>query len=314
MSADDCTRRRHDEGRTPTVLGVRRLSDDEFRATMGQAPEPVGRDQRPPFDFWTYFCDIPRKDWLGHDFSAGNVSYSYVMPGGRWQHVLVESQDKNVNMVLVLDLPAGRVYGHHVLDVNRLYGTRTADPDGTERFVGGMNVPSRLGRMNATMPLAEMLVGRDQLVLRPRAFARLVLTDFVVPLGQLASAARLRGQLMTSGVALRLRDGNEAYFWTLSQQDAVLEALRARGVSVEAEKRSATAALRPWRQQRTSSSESWGVQPALVRLMPVSLLLGLFLSVFFLTRPDNGPERWVLGPVWAAALLFTGRQWWRSRR
>lgn len=44
------------------------------------------------------------------------------MDGGRWQHVLVESPDKNVNLVLVLDLEQRQVFGHHLLDLNRLYG------------------------------------------------------------------------------------------------------------------------------------------------------------------------------------------------
>lgn len=79
---------------------MRRLTEDEYKATMSLAPREVGPDEPPPFDFWDYFDSIPREDWEGHDFSAGTVSLAYEMPGGRWQHVLVESQDKNVNMVL----------------------------------------------------------------------------------------------------------------------------------------------------------------------------------------------------------------------
>jgi hypothetical protein len=101
---------------------VRRLSHDEYRATTTPGPRPVGADERPLFDFWTYFDQLPREEWLGHDFSGGTVSYAYVMAGDRWQHVLVESPDKNVNLVLVLDLAATEVFGHYVLDLNQLYG------------------------------------------------------------------------------------------------------------------------------------------------------------------------------------------------
>ena len=168
--------------------------------------------------------------------------------------------------------------------------------------------------MNATMPLAELLISGDQLVLRPRSFARLMLTDFVVPLGELTSGARLRGQFMTSGVVLRLRDGNEAYFWTLSQQDAVLARLHAHGVLIDPETRPATFALRPWRQERSTSSDSSGVQPALIRFMPVSLVLGLALCAFLLTRPGIGPGRWLLVPFWIAAFAYNVRLWLRARR
>lgn len=65
-----------------TVIRVRRLTEDEYEATMGLASRQVTPDERPPFDFWTYFHAIPREDWEGHDFSAGSVSFAFVMPGG----------------------------------------------------------------------------------------------------------------------------------------------------------------------------------------------------------------------------------------
>ena len=89
---------------------------------MGSPPRRVQPHEAPPFDFWRYFEELPEDEWEGHDFSRGMVSYAYVMPGGRWEHVLVESDDKNVNLVLVLDLSAGEVLGHFMLDLNRVYG------------------------------------------------------------------------------------------------------------------------------------------------------------------------------------------------
>jgi hypothetical protein len=40
----------------------------------------------------------------------------------RFEHVLINSEDRNVFMVIVLELEASRVLGHHLLDLNRLYG------------------------------------------------------------------------------------------------------------------------------------------------------------------------------------------------
>jgi hypothetical protein len=39
-----------------------------------------------------------------------------------YEHVLVNTEDQNVFMVLVLDLDAGVVYGHRILDLRREYG------------------------------------------------------------------------------------------------------------------------------------------------------------------------------------------------
>jgi len=79
-------------------------------------------DGSPPLDFWDYFESIPQSDFEGHDCSAGAVDYVWEDPTGRFQHVLVNSTDKNIFMVVVLDVPKRVVLGHRLLDLNREYG------------------------------------------------------------------------------------------------------------------------------------------------------------------------------------------------
>ena len=100
------------------------LTEDEYQSTIGPDPTRVGPDDEPPFDFWPYFDSIPEADFGGHDFSAGRISYAWQMPGGVYQHVLVDCDTPDVFLVLVLDLPYAAVYGHHLLDLHRLYGSR----------------------------------------------------------------------------------------------------------------------------------------------------------------------------------------------
>jgi hypothetical protein len=101
---------------------MRRLTDDEFKATAVPEAERVGLDEEPPFDFWEYFEAIPREDFGKHDFSEGRVSYAWNMRGTAYQHVLVECETPDVFLALVLDVPGRSVAGHHLLDLNRLYG------------------------------------------------------------------------------------------------------------------------------------------------------------------------------------------------
>jgi hypothetical protein len=65
---------------------------------------------------------IPPEDFGGHDFSAGAVPYAWRMPDSTYEHVLVQCETPNVFLVLVLDLIGRSVAGHHLLDLNRLYG------------------------------------------------------------------------------------------------------------------------------------------------------------------------------------------------
>ncbi|MEU3456887.1 hypothetical protein ABZ671_25290 [Micromonospora sp. NPDC006766] len=44
------------------------------------------------------------------------------MPDGIHQHVLIASGTPNVFMALVLNLRTASVLGHHLLDLNELYG------------------------------------------------------------------------------------------------------------------------------------------------------------------------------------------------
>jgi hypothetical protein len=101
------------------------LSREEFLAVFGQKRERVPMDEPPSLDFWPYFDSIPPADFEGHDCSGGTVEYVWRMDDGRYEHVLVNSDDKNVFMVLVLDRSARVVYGHRLLDLNREYGLRT---------------------------------------------------------------------------------------------------------------------------------------------------------------------------------------------
>lgn len=79
-------------------------------------------DTDAPFDFWEYFESIPSSDFQRHDCSAGSVSYVWEHPRGLYQHVLVNSDDENVFMVLVLDITNKHVLGHRLLNLKREYG------------------------------------------------------------------------------------------------------------------------------------------------------------------------------------------------
>jgi len=101
-------------------------------------------------------------------------------------------------------------------------------------FVGGMNVPARgWGRMNATVPLAELAIDEVSLTLRPRLFARLVTGPFQVPLVAIEVAYPVGGRLASTGVGVSTVEGQTAYFWTRRDVDAVLSVLAGRGVRVD---------------------------------------------------------------------------------
>jgi hypothetical protein len=84
--------------------------------------QQVALDVPPPFEFWQYFDEIPPTDFEGYDFTDGKVTCAWNDARGLYQHVLVNSEDKNVFLVLVLDLTHRCVLGHRLLNLNREYG------------------------------------------------------------------------------------------------------------------------------------------------------------------------------------------------
>jgi len=101
---------------------VKRLTEPEYRATFGPRMVRAGPDEPPPFDFWPYFDAIPRADFDGFDCTAGQVQWVYRDSNGKFEHVLVSSQDPNVFLVLVLDRHSGTVVGHRLLNLRNEYG------------------------------------------------------------------------------------------------------------------------------------------------------------------------------------------------
>lgn len=108
-------------------MKLKQLSEPEYLATMSEPMRRLASDAGPPFDFWDYFHAIPSSEFGGHDCAAGAVTYVWEHPAGRFQHVLVGSDDKNVFMVLVLDISSRSVLGHKLLDLNREYGLMRGD-------------------------------------------------------------------------------------------------------------------------------------------------------------------------------------------
>ena len=83
----------------------------------GKAPDPAAC-----VDAGSYIDNIDPQDFEGFDFTLRVVASAVSIDNGAWQHVLISSDVPHVFLVVVLNGRTTEVYGHHVLDLNRLYG------------------------------------------------------------------------------------------------------------------------------------------------------------------------------------------------
>src|SRR5882757_6933021 len=101
------------------------LDEDAFRATFGSRMVRVQSDGNAPFPIWSYVDQIPSKDFQGYDCSEGSVQWVWRSEDGRFEHVLIDAkEDKDVFMVVVLDLTKREVFGHRLMDFKRVWFAR----------------------------------------------------------------------------------------------------------------------------------------------------------------------------------------------
>lgn len=98
---------------------MRLLTEGELQATLGPRPRPCGVGEAMWELVEEYAAAVPPEDWQGHEPAPTGTPTAWAMRGGRWVHVLLDTVDRRVGLVLVLDLTDRVVLGHRLLDLRR---------------------------------------------------------------------------------------------------------------------------------------------------------------------------------------------------
>ncbi len=101
---------------------TRLLAEDEFFATFKKPMHNITGQDSNVLNIWPYVYAVPTSDLQGHIIHDRVVEYVYRTPDARFDHVLVMTKTKNVYLAVVVDLEHAAIHGHHLLDLNRLYG------------------------------------------------------------------------------------------------------------------------------------------------------------------------------------------------
>ena len=98
---------------------ARRLSEEEFKACFAAPMIDVTAHASGAVDIWPY-VDALDLDELGIP-SIDDVHYVYRDASGRFDQVLIGTGRFNALLVIVVDLRAGTIFGHFLLDLNKEY-------------------------------------------------------------------------------------------------------------------------------------------------------------------------------------------------
>ena len=103
---------------------TRRLSKDEYLATLAHPMRDVRNSAESFVDVEPYLKEIPESEWNGHKLASRIPERVYLSPEGRYEHYLIPTTSTNVFMVVIADNLWRGFHGHLLVDFNELYGKK----------------------------------------------------------------------------------------------------------------------------------------------------------------------------------------------
>jgi hypothetical protein len=98
------------------------LTQEQFDATYGPTMTNVTFTAEPTVDIWPYVgLLVSEGTVLGLVHENTLVEKVYRNPDQQIDHILLPTAAQNVFVVVLVDVRAGNVYGHFVLDLNKKY-------------------------------------------------------------------------------------------------------------------------------------------------------------------------------------------------
>jgi len=101
-------------------MNTQKMSAEAFNETFQAPMQDVTTTAEQIMDIWPYVDAIPLADLKGVELA--DVTYVYLNPNGRYEHVLIATEDKDVFIVLVIDVERVKIQGYHLLNLVELYG------------------------------------------------------------------------------------------------------------------------------------------------------------------------------------------------
>jgi len=113
-------------------MTFRLLSREEFEATLSAPMRDATADVEEAVDIWPYVDALMETHAADQTAQALDVAHVYETPDGRIHHVLIPLPADNHYLVVVVLVEHGAILGHHLLDLDALYG-RAMPPGSGER-------------------------------------------------------------------------------------------------------------------------------------------------------------------------------------
>ena len=99
------------------------LSKEEYLDTMMSGMAEATGEEFPDVDIWPYVSELLEERLvIDYVLEKHLVEKIYRNRNKSFDHVLLPTRDKNVFVVIIVDLIQKKVHGHYNLDLNEEYG------------------------------------------------------------------------------------------------------------------------------------------------------------------------------------------------
>jgi hypothetical protein len=103
-----------------TVAGTL-LTREQYLATFSDKNRSINVTSYDASAIWTYVQGVPESDYAGYRICWGYVPFVYRTSDGAFDHVYTSTRTENAFLIVVKDNRSGKIYGHHLLDLNIEY-------------------------------------------------------------------------------------------------------------------------------------------------------------------------------------------------
>ncbi|MEP6513790.1 MAG: hypothetical protein ABJA79_07965 [Parafilimonas sp.] len=101
------------------------LTTDQYKDTFDTKMVDVTKSAEPTVDIWSYVRQLTReKIVLDYVFDKELVEKVYRNQANTFDHVLLPTDNKNIFIVIIVDLKHRLIKGHYRLDLEREYGLK----------------------------------------------------------------------------------------------------------------------------------------------------------------------------------------------
>jgi hypothetical protein len=102
---------------------TKELTKTEYISTMDGGMTDVTDIANPTVDIWNYVSYLVKENVvIDYVFTNNLVEKVYRNSTNSFDHILLPTNDKNIFVIVIVDLNKSSIYGHYGLDLNKEYG------------------------------------------------------------------------------------------------------------------------------------------------------------------------------------------------